>query len=170
MSNRINQQELKSLKEAFNLYDTDHEGAIDVNKFENIVKSLGMIGTDDQRIRELIKENDSNHDGKIDFEEFVNIMNQLVSQSPLASPHETRTNQHYSKRMSRHELDELKMCFDKFDKNGDGQISEEELREVMKGLGEHLTEKEIKDMMNDADTNKDGHIDFEEFKQLMPPS
>lgn len=74
----------------------------------------------------------------------------------------------YTRRMSRHETDELRLCFERFDKNGDGQISLEELREVMKDLGENLSENELKDMMNDADTNRDAHIDFQEFKALMP--
>ncbi|CAO3659606.1 unnamed protein product [Rhizopus stolonifer] len=169
---KINQEEQKSLKEAFNLYDTKHKGVITTNQLMNILKDLGIVGADEKRIEETVK-NDKKNNGEIDYETFVNIMTELVSSSPVSSPTEERNpirpeKGSYSRKMSRHEVDELKKCFEKFDKNGDGQITEKELKEVMKELEEGLSEEEIKDMMEDADTNKDGHIDFEEFKKLMP--
>lgn len=75
-----------------------------------------------------------------------------------------------SKHISVHEEDELLECFRAFDKNNDGFISRQELEEVMSRLGENLSPQEISDMMNEADTNKDGQIDFKEFKKLIPPS
>ena len=72
--------------------------------------------------------------------------------------------------MSFYEDEELKQCFHAFDKNGDGYISINELEEVMSRLGEKLSQQDLKDMMDDADANKDGLIDFKEFKKLMPKS
>ncbi|KAG1225382.1 hypothetical protein G6F68_019939 [Rhizopus microsporus] len=99
-------------------------------------------------------------------------MTEVISSSPVSTPREDQqSNQDkagYFRSMSRHEADELKVCFEKFDKNGDGQISEEELKQVMNELGERLTGEEIKDMIKDADTNNDGQISFEEFKGLIP--
>ena len=37
----------------------------------------------------------------------------------------------------------------------------------MASLGERLTESELDEMMNEADTNHDGEVDFEEFKRMM---
>ncbi|EPB82295.1 hypothetical protein HMPREF1544_10975 [Mucor circinelloides 1006PhL] len=183
----ITEEEMNSLKEAFALYDTNHNGAIDLQQFAKILKSLN-IETNDDKLDVILKKVDKNHDGEIDFDEFVSAMTHLLTQeSEISSepeslrrwktypePEAQESNQkkkdksHYSRRMSVHEADDLKLCFAKFDKNGDGQISEEELKEVMGGLGENLTDAEIKDMMHDADTNHDGFIDFEEFKALMP--
>ncbi|KAI9247731.1 calmodulin-like protein [Sporodiniella umbellata] len=151
---KINQEELKSLSEAFNLYDTQHNGAIDLQQFTKIVKSLGIVHLSENAIQKTIQANDKNGDGKIDFDEFVNIMSDILLPTPRSG--------------SQHELEELRLCFEKFDKNSDGKISEQELKEVMTGLGEKLSEKEIKEMMTEADTNKDGYIDFEEFRQLIP--
>ena len=184
----VNKEELKSLREgksrmlsvciycglcvvfvykAFNLYDTKNNGAIELDQVMKIVKSLGIMSLNDESIQELVIRNDENKDERIEFDEFVNIMTELISHSPPSSP-TIQKKGNYVRSMSRHEIDELKACFEKFDKNGDGQISEEELKELMNEIGEKLNEKEIKDMMKDADTNKDGFIDFEEFKQLIP--
>jgi calmodulin len=63
---------------------------------------------------------------------------------------------------------ELQACFRAFDKNGDGRISLEELELAMKELGENMTMEELHEMMKDGDVDKDGMIDFEEFKRLLP--
>jgi hypothetical protein len=48
-----------------------------------------------------------------------------------------------------------------FDKNDDGLISVEELRTIMLSLGEKMTEKELDEMIGEANCDKDGHIDYE---------
>ena len=58
------------------------------------------------------------------------------------------------------EVEEIADAFKIFDKNGDGFINAQELRQVMTSLGEHLTEKELEDMMKEADTDGDGLINY----------
>lgn len=54
-----------------------------------------------------------------------------------------------------------------FDSNGDGQISLPELREAMKKLmGEQVTNREINEILQDADLNGDGQVDFEGERNL----
>ena len=55
----------------------------------------------------------------------------------------------------------LRMCFDHFDKNGDGFITSSELREVMKNLGEELTDDEVGAMIREADSDGDGQITYQ---------
>lgn len=47
-----------------------------------------------------------------------------------------------------------------FDKDNDGFISPFELHFVMLSLGEELTEKEIYEMINEADLDGDGKVNF----------
>lgn len=37
----------------------------------------------------------------------------------------------------------------------------------MRQLGEPLTDQQLSDMLREADSNNDGHIDFSEFCKLM---
>ena len=48
-----------------------------------------------------------------------------------------------------------------FDRDGDGLISEEELRLTMTNLGEPLTEAEVRSMIAEADLDGDGKINFQ---------
>lgn len=54
---------------------------------------------------------------------------------------------------------ETRAAFAVFDKDGSGTISAEELRAVMKSLGEDLTDREIDEMIAEADKDKNGTID-----------
>ncbi|KAL9339683.1 hypothetical protein Peur_068698 [Populus x canadensis] len=58
---------------------------------------------------------------------------------------------------------ELKSVFATFDKNGDGFITKQELRESFKNIRIFMTEKEVEEMVVKIDSNGDGLIDFEEF-------
>merc|ERR1712000_752439 len=64
---------------------------------------------------------------------------------------------------------ETRAAFNVFDKDGSGTISAEELRQVMKSLGENLTDAEIDEMIAEADKDRNGTIDYEEFVQLLSP-
>ncbi|KAJ6381104.1 hypothetical protein OIU77_029906 [Salix suchowensis] len=58
---------------------------------------------------------------------------------------------------------ELKSVFATFDKNGDGFITKQELRESFKNIRIFMTEKEVEEMVVKVDANGDGLVDFEEF-------
>ena len=61
----------------------------------------------------------------------------------------------------------IKKMFKYFDVDKDGVISEGELGNVMRQLGENPTEAEIKELIAEADTEKDGTIGLDEFMVLM---
>ncbi|KAG6543334.1 hypothetical protein Mapa_015248 [Marchantia paleacea] len=52
------------------------------------------------------------------------------------------------------------------DKNGDGKISQDELGAMWVGLGEKVTDDELRLMVQQADSNGDGEIDLDEFVTL----
>ena len=52
-------------------------------------------------------------------------------------------------------------AFKVFDADGNGYITAAELRRVMTGIGETLTDAEVNDMLRAADTNNDGKINYE---------
>ena len=49
------------------------------------------------------------------------------------------------------------------DANKDGVVTKDELKNLLKGLGEDVTDEAVDEMIKIADTNHDGKVDFEEF-------
>lgn len=63
--------------------------------------------------------------------------------------------------LSKEESNEIIAQFKQFDKNGDGQISKDELAEgYEKVFGKSLTSQELDNIMNEIDKNRSGFIDY----------
>jgi calmodulin len=73
-------------------------------------------------------------------------------------------------KLSDEEVAQYKEVFQIFDKDGTGDITADELGEVMRELGLNPSEAELHDLVNEADLNSDGVISFEEFLALMSQS
>ncbi|XP_061991753.1 calmodulin-like protein 3 [Rosa rugosa] len=63
----------------------------------------------------------------------------------------------------REEDPELKRVFATFDKNSDGFITKQELKESLKNIRVFMSDEEVEEMVNKVDANGDGLIDFSEF-------
>lgn len=72
-----------------------------------------------------------------------------------------------ARQLTEEEVAEMKETFAMFDTDGGGSISMDELRQVMKKIGQNLSEKQLQELFIIADINGDGEIDFEEFKVMM---
>lgn len=143
----LTEEQLLDFRNAFDVFDTNHVGMISSEQLRNVMVRLGQKPTDDE-ISKMIKKVDKNGNDVIEFDEFLDMMCSYISH---------------------HEQEEniTKDIFMLFDRNKNGVISTKELRSMMKSLGEKLTGKQVSQMMKFADINKDGGIDFEEFKRLM---
>ncbi|KAK2497698.1 hypothetical protein MC885_012308 [Smutsia gigantea] len=69
--------------------------------------------------------------------------------------------------LSQEQVAEFKEAFSKFDKDGDGTITTQELGAVMQALGKDLPEAELKEIIGKVDTDADGVISFPEFLEEM---
>jgi len=144
----LSHEEIQAFKDVFAMFDKDSSGTITANELGDIMRSLGQKPTDSE-LQDMISEVDVDQSGAIDFDEFLKMMSTSVKQSDFA--HETRA------------------AFAVFDKDNSGTISADELRQVMKSLGEDLTDREIDEMIAEADKDRNGTIDYEEFVQLLSP-
>ncbi|KAJ9559118.1 hypothetical protein OSB04_013732 [Centaurea solstitialis] len=66
-------------------------------------------------------------------------------------------------KLSEEEISGLKRMFKMIDKDNSGCITFEELKEGLSSLGANLDELEIRDLMQAADIDNNGSIDYEEF-------
>ena len=145
----ITDQQRKDFQDIFDQFDKDKDGKISAKELENAMVSMGQNPTNDE-IKEMMEEADLNKDGKIDFEEFLSLM---TRNSP-----ETQTE------------DEVINAFRVFDKEGNGLISSAELKHIMMTIGDKMTEEEADEMVNEADIDEDGMINYEEFVRMMMAS
>ena len=65
------------------------------------------------------------------------------------------------------QMAEFKEAFSLFDKEDKGAIGAEELGGAMRSLGHNLTEEEVHDLINEADSDGNGLIDIEEFVSFL---
>ncbi|KAL2167127.1 hypothetical protein VTG60DRAFT_1681 [Thermothelomyces hinnuleus] len=65
------------------------------------------------------------------------------------------------------QIAQYKQVFEIFDKDGTGDITADELGQVMRELGLNPSEAELRDLVSEVDINNDGVISFEEFLALM---
>lgn len=69
--------------------------------------------------------------------------------------------------LTKEKIGEFRECFQMFDKDGDGTIDTKELGAVMRSLGQFPDMEEIEEMVDDADEDGSGSINFMEFVSLM---
>ena len=63
--------------------------------------------------------------------------------------------------------EELMEMFKIFDRKGTGRISSGDIRIVLDEIDEPISQQELEDLMFNWDKNKDGFLDFSEFKEMM---
>ncbi|VVB09117.1 unnamed protein product [Arabis nemorensis] len=64
-------------------------------------------------------------------------------------------------------MEDIRKVFQRFDKNGDGKISVDELKEVIRALSPSASPEETVKMMKQFDLDGNGFIDMDEFVNLF---
>eukprot|EP00245_Coleochaete_scutata_P005501 TRINITY_DN19115_c0_g1_i2.p1 TRINITY_DN19115_c0_g1~~TRINITY_DN19115_c0_g1_i2.p1 ORF type:complete len:218 (+),score=46.96 TRINITY_DN19115_c0_g1_i2:64-717(+) len=133
------------------LIDEDGDGQINASELQQALEMNGAT-LSLAEVRTVMQKADTNGNGMLSLSEFKAWMN---GPSPAAA--------------SGPQLDdgEFKRLFSLFDENGDGEISVVELWKTMQYVGIGLSFAHAEEMMKVADTNRDGAIDFHEFKKVM---
>ena len=99
-----------------------------------------------------------NRDGTVDYEEFLTLM------CPSAATIVHKFRSQYKS------IDDVRAAFKRFDANGDGALSKNELSAALKSSGHSYSEVEVDAIFSLGDTDGDGEVSLQEFVDLMSPS
>ncbi len=69
--------------------------------------------------------------------------------------------------ITKKQLLELQKTFSFYDADGDGEINKKDLKKVLNKMGSQASEQELDEIMNNADYNGNGAIDFPEFVNIV---
>ncbi|XP_060529665.1 calcium-binding protein E63-1 isoform X2 [Cylas formicarius] len=150
----FSEKELKDLRTAFELLDRNQDGNVTTSEFKIMMNNLGIEMKDD-KAEQIIR--NASHSGReiIDENDFLKFVKEIqdLCLKPNAEEDDTKN--------------DLSAAFKVFDLDSDGYITKDELRIAMEMIGEEVSEEQLTHVMDLADTDKDGKINFDEFVQLL---
>merc|ERR1712138_11553 len=116
----MTEAEVEEIREAFNYFDKDGSGTIDVNELKQAMQELGFEAKN-QTVYRMIPDLDKDGSGQIDFDEFLDMMCARVN----------KDNPEDIKKIFRLFDEQLRDMIARADMDGDGEINEEEFIRVM---------------------------------------
>merc|ERR1712232_15158 len=134
--------------------DEDNRGWITPQQLGIALQMLGMKMTEEE-LEEAAEEVDVDGSGKLEWPEFLWLMFKFGAGSSIEH------------QFTDQRLAELREVFSLFDADGNGSLDSKELGTVMRVLGLHMEEKEIKAMIASVDADNSGCIEWPEFLFLM---
>ena len=90
---------------------------------------------------------DKKKSGNMDFEQLLDIMMAIISEKDT--------------------IEDITKVFRLFDDDGTGNITLRNLRRVAKELGETMTDEELQEMIDRADSNGDSAVTMDDFYNIM---
>jgi centrin-1 len=143
----LTEEQKLEIREAFELFDTDGSGAIDAKELKVAMRALGFEPKKDE-IQKMINDVDTDGSGQIEWEEFLKMMTvKILNRDPLEEIRKAfklfdddNTGKITFKNLKRvaKELgekitdEELQEMIDEADRDGDGEVSEEDFIRIMK--------------------------------------
>ncbi|XP_030244144.1 caltractin [Drosophila navojoa] len=139
-------EQKQDIKKAFDLFDTECTGFIEVKELRVAIRALGFEPNKEE-IKNMMDEIDKDKTGRIAFNDFLHLMRLKMAAKDAVQ-------------------DSLK-AFSFFDDDRTGQISFANLKRVATELGENLTDEELQEMIDEADLNGDGEVSREEYLNVV---
>merc|ERR1719395_263316 len=142
----LDDEQIEELREAFNLFDTEHSGTIDARELKAALRALGFeVKKED--VRRMLNDVGKDPSQPIDFNDFQEMMRGRMP--------------------DKNSREEINKVFALFDEDETGKISFKNLKRISQELGESLTDEELNEMIEEADRDGDGLINPDEFYRVM---
>ena len=144
----LSEEVICELREAFNIFDIDSDGCIEISQLGMLMNALKQYPTKEE-LDQITKEIDADNTNQIYFNQFLKIMTKRIKNT------KDDDNKY------------LENLFQKLDTNESGLISIKDIRYIITNSNEKISEKDIEIIMKEVDTDKDGYISLEEFMAIM---
>ena len=132
----LNEREQAELKEAFDLFDHEKSGKLNIHELKVLMPLGFQVKKGD--VVKCIHDIEPQNEGHVDFSLYAQIMAEKYA---LRDPEE-----------------EILKAFQLFDHDGSGKISLKNMRHVAAELGEDLADEELQAMIEEFDRDQDGEI------------
>jgi len=142
--------EIKVLKICFNMFDFKDQGFLSADDLDDILRGMGFRPSKEE-LKEILEEIDEDGSGKIEFEEFCQLCAKFLIEEPDEETMKT----------------ELKEAFRVYDKEANGFITTDQLREIIAELDQRLTKEDLDGIIEEIDEDGSGTMDFDEFCAMM---
>jgi calcium-dependent protein kinase len=144
-------EEVLNANKLFNIIDTNSNGQINKYELKIAIKKLLKNDCDqmDVIIQNIFSNVDGDKNGYIEYEEFVR---GCIDKEKFITD------------------DVIKFSFNFFDKDKNGEITCEEIKEILlKNINKNIKsyEESVKKIIKQVDINNDGKVSFSEFKDMM---
>ena len=146
----LEKDEIKVLKNCFRLFDVKKQDFLSADDLDDILRAMGFRPSKEE-LTEILEEIDEDGSGEIEFEEFC----QLCAKFLIEEPDEETMKK------------ELKEAFRVYDKEANGFITTDQLREIIAELDARLTSEDLDGIIEEIDEDGSGTMDFDEFCAMM---
>jgi centrin-1 len=143
----LSEEQRQEIKEAFDLFDSEGTGAIDAKELKVAMRALGFEPKKEE-VRKILQDIDKSGDGIIKYEDFMDIMTQkMMERDPVEEMKKAfhliceeghdkitlKSLQKVAKELGENmTLEELQEMIEEADRDGDGEIGEEDFIKIMK--------------------------------------
>ncbi|KIM31678.1 hypothetical protein M408DRAFT_64309 [Serendipita vermifera MAFF 305830] len=142
----LTEEQKQEIKEAFELFDSDKDNAIDYHELKVAMRALGF-DLKKAEVLKLLRDHDKTNHGLMEYEDFAKIMAEKI--------------------LARDPAEEIRRAFQLFDDDNTGKISKKNLKRVVRELNETLDDDELQAMIDEFDLDGDGEINEHEFFAIM---
>ncbi|KAI8339309.1 mitochondrial carrier domain-containing protein [Blakeslea trispora] len=129
------------IKELFDTLDRDKRGVLDSKAIQKGFTAMTHLPARTKYANELVSHCDTSNDGLVDFKEFKAYVEEKEN--------------------------ELWQLFTTLDRSGEGQLDPSDLQIALKRAGMEICEEDVTDFMQLMDSDGNGLIDFNEFKNFL---
>mmetsp|Transcript_46180 Transcript_46180/g.53468 ORF Transcript_46180/g.53468 Transcript_46180/m.53468 type:complete len:511 (+) Transcript_46180:33-1565(+) len=139
-------EEKNTYLKVFQKLDRNGDGQLTRDELLKGFAEINKFGFNEKEVDELLKQADSNGNGVIDYGEFVAAS---INRKTLL------------------DKERLEAAFNLFDKDGNGELTMDEIKEVFSPGEKNMNDEEWVALIKEVDKNKDGKINYTEFRDLM---